>query len=297
MIKIISGYSYPANDTFALVSLCNQFNSRGYACIFYGPDNWHINKCKSGRLSEFSPEAGDIIIVNDVAQWPLGHLTNISPFIIKKRRKKRLAALRGALIKFLPSIRSSNCKLVLTCQENEELPLLSARISRFNKIHFTNRTNSTIGRCFRTIYPTFVAPSFFSDLDVIERRQTKIAGVISDIRKEKKIEVAIEQALMDGMEAVVLFGAMKDPEYYYGEIVPLTKKYPKRIKYAGFIDDRQKMYSTISHVYSADKDPLGVVSRECAMTNTMLHATDLYNGDCKMTNDQIFAVWKKELGL
>jgi hypothetical protein len=297
MIKIVAGYSYPSESTLALVNLCNQFNSRGYACTLYGPDIWHADKCKSGNLSEFSPEPGDIIVVNDVAGWPIGDLLNVGPLEKKNRRKQLLRTLKGFLIKFLPSIKPSNYKLILTCQEGKALPSLLARISRFNKIHFTGRTNNVIGCCFRMAYPTFVAPNFSNGLNMIESRLAKTAGVIEDIEKENKIEVAIEQALMDGMETVIIFGAMKDPEYYYGRIAPLTRRYLGKIKYAGFIDDRQKMYGTVSHVYSATKKPCGLVSHECAMTSTMFHAPESSTDDCRMTNDQIFEVWKHELAI
>lgn len=281
----------------ALVNLCNQFNSRGYACTLYGPDAWHADKCKSGKLSEFSLETGDIIIVNNVAGWHIGNLMNLSPLAKKNRRKQLLRSLQIFFIKFLPSIKSSNYKLILTCQENKGTPSLLARISRFNKIHFAGRANSAIGRCFRIAYPTFAAPNFLNDLNIIERRSTKIAAVIGDIEKENKIEMAIEQALMDDMETVIIFGAMKDPEYYYEKIVPITKKYSGKIKYAGFVDDRQKMYASVSHVYSAVKKPCGLVCQECAMTNTMFHAPDSSDDDCRMTNDQIFEIWKHELAI
>jgi hypothetical protein len=297
MIKIISGHSYPSASTLALVNLCIQFNSRGYACILYGPDGWHADKCRSAKLSEFSPESGDIVIVNNVAGWPIGNLLNISPLVKKNRRKQFLRTMGVALIKFLPSLKSSNYKLILTCHEGNALPSLLTRISRFNKIHFTGRSGNMIDRCFRMVYPVFIAPNFSSELNKLESRSTKIAGVIGDIVKENKIEFAIEQALLDGMETVIMFGAMKDPEYYYDKITPLTKKYSGKIKYAGFIDDRQKMYGTVSHAYSAVKKPWDLVGHECAMTNTQFHAPGLPNDDCRMTNDQIFEIWKHELAI
>lgn len=146
-------------------------------------------------------------------------------------------------------------------------------------------------------YPAFVAPNFSNDLSMIESRSAKTAGVIGDIEKKNKIDVTIEQALMDGMETVIMFGAMKEPEYYYGKIVPLTKRYLGKIKYAGFIDDRQKMYGTVSHVYSAINKPCGLISHECAMTNTMFHAPESSTDKCRMTNDQIFEIWKHELAI
>ena len=51
-IKILSGWSNVGGSTTAFINLCNLLNSEGYDCTFYGPHDWHIDKCKSGKLEQ-----------------------------------------------------------------------------------------------------------------------------------------------------------------------------------------------------------------------------------------------------
>lgn len=297
MIKIISGCSYPAGDILALVNLCNEFNSRGVACVFYGPDNWHVDKCKSGTLEEFSPEIDDIIIVNDVPLWSPGGLAHVNPLVKRNRRKQFLATLQEISKKYLPAKSSSNYKLLLTCQGGGAHPSIFFRLSRFHKIHFTAPSGNALKRLFRMAYPTFIAPNFSNALNKSVHKPVKTGGVIGSIKKSNNTAAAIEHAFQDGMEKIIIYGSIKDPQYYYDKIVPLTMKYHGKIKYAGFMDDRQKMYDAVSDVYSAANKPWSVVSHECAMTNTRFHAPGWSDTEGRISNDQIFEIWKKELSL
>ena len=146
-------------------------------------------------------------------------------------------------------------------------------------------------------YPTFVAPNFSGELNKSERKPMKVGGVIGSVKKSNDTVTAIENAFLDGMEQVIIFGSVKDPEYYYEKIAPLTTKYRDRIKYAGFIDDRQKMYDAVSDVYSAINKPWSAVGHECAMTHTRFHAPGCSDAKGRMSKDQIFEIWRKELSL
>ena len=294
MIKIISGYSHAAGATLALVNLCNQFNSRGYACVFYGPDNWHLEKCKSAQLAEFVPKAGDIILVNDIPLWSAGDLSDISALVEQNGARGLLGALGRMSKMLLPSKAPPSYNLFLTCPNNDTLPKASVRLSFFRKVHFTCEALANYSRISR---PLFVAPSFCVDLKKAEHKPEKTAGVIGSIKKHNNTVEAVEKALLDGMETVILFGYMKDPLYYYEKIAPLAIKYPGKIKYAGFIDDRQKMYDAISDTYASVNKPWSTVGHESAMTNTRYHAPEPLNADGRMTNDQIFEIWKNELAL
>jgi len=293
MIKIVSGYSHPAGPTLALINLCNQFNSRGYDCVFYGPDNWHVDKCMSGKIIDFMPAAGDTIIVNDIPLLSVGDVSNINAIVEENGRIRLMGTLRNIFLKFLPSGKPRNYRMFLTCLSDDGLPRSSVRFSLFQKIHFAS---SALKNYPRTAYPKFISPSFSNDLKKSVHKPEKIAGVIGSIKKQNNVGEAVEKALRDGMETVIIFGYMKDPVYYYNKIVPLTTKYPGRIKYAGFVDDKQKMYDAVSNVYSSVSKPWSMVSQECTMTNTMLHAP-LMSVDGGMANDQIFEIWENELAL
>ena len=52
MVKIISGYSEKGGSTTAFINLTNIFNENGIDCVFYGPHQWHLDKCKSGTFND-----------------------------------------------------------------------------------------------------------------------------------------------------------------------------------------------------------------------------------------------------
>ena len=54
MVKIVSGWSNRGGSTFAFINLTNALNKAGYDTTFYGPHEWHLDKCKSGRMNEIN---------------------------------------------------------------------------------------------------------------------------------------------------------------------------------------------------------------------------------------------------
>jgi len=296
MIKIVSGFSLPAGSTVALVNLCNQLNERGYDCILYGPDNWHMDKCKSAKMSDFCPENGDTIVVHNINLFSVVELYKIENKFEELRKKKRLVSLKGVFVRHFPRSRKHvGIRLILSCQENELFPLRRLNYAMFDKIHYVHSSQITY---HKIMHRHFVCPNFSNHLIASEHKPIRTAGVIGSIRQEYQTEVSIENALQDGMEPVILYGYLIDPVYYYEQIVPLIKKYPGKIRFAGFIDDKQKIYDSVSDVYCTVGRAWSLVKKECALTNTRYHGPDTSSIEEElMTNDQIFNVWKKELEL
>lgn len=294
MIKIVSGFSFPTGSTVALVNLCNQFNDRGYDCVFYGPDHWHLDKCRSAKTSEFYPEKGDVIIVHHIRLISLVELYKIQDKIERARRKTSFEPIKDLTLRVFPGPRKpAGVKLVLTCQEKDLFPGRRLKYSLFDKIHCADVSQADF---HKIPHRHFVCPNFDSSLTASETKPDKVAGVIGSIRKENQIESSVEKAFANGMETVIVYGYPSDPVYYYSRIQPLTKKYPGRIRYAGFVDDKQKMYDSISDVYRTVSKPWSLIMRECRLTKTRYHGPDGQAGE-SMTDDQIFAAWKNELGL
>jgi hypothetical protein len=295
MIKIVTGSSIPIGSTIALVNLCNQFNSRGYSCILYGPDNWHIDKCASDRLSEFYPTDGDIIIVNNIKIFSLPDLLNVHDkhrmFNDDNWYTSIIDMTRKSFYRKKPS---NNMRLILSCQSHDSFSVKTLNYAMFDKVHYlsTSKWNS-----YKINRPHFITPNFIEELFIAKQKPDKVAGIIGTIRKENNTASSIEQAVRDGMNTVIIYGYLFDPIYYYREVEPLTKKYPKKIKFAGFVDNKQKIYDYISDVYCSVSKPWSMVRRECISTNTRYHGPDSSNKDETIMNDQIFKVWMNELGL
>ncbi len=295
MIKIVSGFSFPVGSTVALVNLCNQFNDRGQGCIFYGPDNWHLDKCRSANISDFHPDHGDIVIIHNIKLFSAADLYNIKNKIEQLRKNPGRTSLKDMILKSIPvSRKHAGIKLVLSCQENDLFPLRQLKYVLFDKIHYVDISQVEY---HKITHNHFICPNFSNPLIAAEHKPQKVAGVIGSIRKENQVESSIEKAFKDGMEAVVIYGYLIDPIYYYSKIETLTKKYPGRIRFAGFMDNKQRMYDSISDVYRTVAKPWSLIKGECLLTNTRYHGPDSHDKENSMTNDQIFAVWKSELGL
>ena len=262
----------------------------------YGPDNWHMDKCKSAKLSDFHPENGDIIIVHNIKLFSVAELYKIEDKIEELIKKPILNSLKNLFVRHLPGSRKNiGIKLILSCQENDLFPIRQLNYVLFDKIHHVHSSQINY---HKIMHRHFVCPNFGNHLIASEHKPIKVAGVIGSIRKENKTDISIEKALQDEMETVTLYGYLIDPVYYYKQIVPLVKKYPGKIRFAGFIDDKQKIYDSVSDVYCTVGRAWSMVKKECALTNTRYHGPDIAPiGEESMTNDQIFNVWEKGLDL
>jgi len=295
MIKIVSGSSFPAGSTLALVRLCNQFNDRGHACVFYGPDRWHLDQCRSAGTADFQPRQGDIVIAHDLPLFSWTDLYRIHEQVEKRRKEAGRLSLKEMILKRISvSRKPAGVKLILSCQGNAFFPISRLNPALFDKVHYVHASQ----RDEHSVrHNHFVCPNFLDPLAASERKPDRIAGVIGSIRKENRTDRSIEEALQDGMSTIILYGYLFDPVYYCSAIEPLTRKYPGRVKFAGFVDNRQNVYDSISDVYCAVSRPWSLVKKECLMTGTRFHGPDADGEDESMTNDQLSAVWEKELGL
>lgn len=294
MIKIVCGLSYPVGSTIALVNLCNQLNSRGHASILYGPDHWHLDKCVSGTLHDFRPEDGDVIILHGIEPLSINDLHSPDSTVSAATPNHIWRSLWCAVAEVLvPASTPANFQLVMSCREYDFNRKAAFRYSLFNKIHFSGSEQKLLHKTKR---PTFTCPDFLANLVPSVCKPVNTAGIIGTISKADATKEAIEKALADGMDRVILYGYLADPIYFYANIVPLTKSHPGQIKFAGFMDEPQKMYDSVSDVYASVNRPWSKVRRECALTNTRYHGAKT-GPDENMTNEQIYQIWKSELGL
>lgn len=294
MIKIVSGSGVPGGSAVALANLCNEFNSRGYQSVFYGPGRWHLDKCRSGPLSGFCPERGDTVIVHGISLTSGSELHDVDAAVSRRDKRGGFAILKDIFLRFAGRRRKPDViQTILTWRGDEPFPFRRATCAMFDKIHFPGegcRPPRNIGR------PWFVCPDFVDDSLRFGSKPEKIAGVIGSIREENRQDLAIERAIRDGMKTVLLFGYLADPVYYYSRLEPLTRSHPGKVQFAGFLDDKQEMYDKISDVYRSAGAAWDPVRRECLLTATGYHGPDPACGQ-PMGNDDIFPVWKRELGL
>lgn len=262
MIKIISGWSEKGGSTFAFVRLTNALNEAGYETIFYGPHDWHMDKCKSDKLANFKPNKDDIVIAHFLR---LPNKLNVK-------------------------------KTILCCHEKNLFEV--AQVQKYWDIAvFLNKKQQMYHKGYfgrYEIIPNLKEVLVNKDKDVDVE---KIAGVIGSIDENKQTHISIQRALSSGYDKVILFGTINDRSYYDAYVKPLIDG-DTVIEY-GFISDKQKMYDMIGATFMSSKSEVAsLVKDECESTGTKFFGNDatIHDGEI-LSNEEIIEKWVKLLEL
>lgn len=262
MIKIFSGWSNKGGSTFAFINLTNKLNELGYDTTFYGPHQWHLDKCKSGILdNSVSIKQSDRIIC---------HFLN------------------------LPSRPNAN-KVILSCHEKNIFEV--GKIKQYwDEVVFLNEKQRNYHSEYNGKYS--IVPNLKETL--IKKEKTaevkKIAGIIGSIDENKQTHISIDRAVKEGYEKIILFGNITDQNYYNNFVKPLLNK--NIIEY-GFESDKQKIYDMVGGVFLSSKSEVAsLVKDECETTGTKFYGNSATDHDVKeLTNDEIIKEWIKILDL
>jgi hypothetical protein len=262
-VAIVSAWTNPGGSTIALSNLCNAFNNNGVDCTFYGPHAWHLSRCKSGLFANFDIDNFDGVLIY--------HFLN--------------------LLKRPPNIK----KLILNCHETNLYP-----IKEHNKVwdeivfvsNFQKDWHKSDG---------VVIPNVITKLQRFPINQKKPVGVIGSIDSHKNPHIAIIKAI-ENKHKVLLYGRVTDEKYYKNEIIPLLKSYEgSKLKYMGYEDNHQKMYQSISRVYSASpRETFNLVKAECLSIGMQYYGFDTFNGlepEYGLTEQQIIEKWQAVISL
>mgnify|MGYP003117212435 CR=1 FL=1 len=266
MIKIITGWSNQGGSTTAFVNLCNLFNENGIDCTLYGGQDWHLDKCRSGKLEDIEPiEDGDIII---------------SHFCHAARH---------------PSVK----KHILSLHEKDLFPLKNLDLSQYDCVQFLNEQQrdwhlkDTEGDVDHVIIPNVYDPLKKNKKPHTSRN---VAGIIGSVDKNKNTHISIEKAIKEGNKKVMLFGKVTDFDYFKSSVEPLLNE---NVVLAGYIEDKQKMYDMVDTVYlSSDSECAPLVKGECKLTGTKFRGNENTRGAADPApKEAILAKWKRCLEL
>lgn len=179
-VKIVSSWTNPGGSTVAHINLCNLLNENGYDCTFYGPHDWHLDKCKGAKIQELEASEDDIIISH-----------------------------------YLQPVKLP-CKHILYCHEKDIYPLKQIDTSVFDFIVYVSNDQ----RAWHGInHPYKIIPPVVEEVRWIDPT-SRIAGVIGSVDNNKQTHVSIEKALEDGYEKIYLFGEVTDLAYFNEYVSP-----------------------------------------------------------------------------
>lgn len=237
-VKIASGWSAEGGSTFSLMELCDLFNERGLDCTFYGPHDWHLDKCsKADMLQNIRIESDDVLLFH---------------FMDMPQR---------------PPCR----KVILSCHEWTSVFDVNKRnISGADKIRYVSQRQKDIQGVDGKVIPNLVR-----GITKSKNTEEGIAGIIGTINTIKAPHKSIKRALADGCKKVLLYGNMGDINYFNTKVKPLLSD---DIVYMGMEVDRQKIYDSISCVYqdttSKVPETFGRVRAECIRAGIPYHGND-----------------------
>ena len=260
-VKIISGYSEKGGSTTAFINLTNYFNENGISCTFYGPHEWHLDKCKSDLISNLKLEKTDIVI---------SHFLNLQS---------------------RPDVK----KIILSCHENWWYEVADVK-QYWDEVVFLHDKHREYHKRYLGDYS--IIPNLKEDLISIEKPELdKVAGIIGTIEDRKQTHISIQRAIKDGCDKILLYGHIGDNNYFQTNVQPLTSN--SNIILMGHSTNKQNMYNSIGRVYHSSKGEVAcLVKDECYLTNTKFFGNqETENEVSKLNNNKILQLWKQTLTL
>lgn len=261
-VKIISDISHEGGSTIILINLTNLFNSKGIDTTFYGPHDYHMGKCKSKKLKSLRFTKNDIVMSH--------HL----------RFDKR------------PPVK----RIVLASHEKWWFEVADCP-KYFDTVVFNHEEQRQYHRRYNGPYVLIPNPKDVNNtLYSIDKPELDlVAGVIGSIDPRKQTHLSIQRALDDGCEKVLVYGRVFDVKYY--------RKYcwkyyfHEKVKFMDYANSKQEMYNSIGRVYHLSKGEVAcLVKDECEYTNTKFFGNEQTQHETsKLTNDEIFELWKDVL--
>lgn len=258
-VKIVSGWSGPGGSTTVFVNLTNYFNSKGLDCTFYGPQDWHMNRCKSSKLSELKLEKDDVLIC---------HYLNFAQ---------------------RPEVK----KVLFACHEKWWFDFSKVR-TFWDKAIFLHEEHRNYHSAYQG--PSTIIPNIKEELHSNDKSDLDlVAGVIGAIEDRKQTHISIERAIEDGCKQVFLFGNIQDPSYYDKKVKPLLAD--GKVIHTGYADSKQEMYDSVGRVYHSSKGEVAcLVKDECFSTGTKFFGNEeTDNTVSELTNEEIFSLWQEEI--
>ena len=257
-IKIVSGWTNPGGSTTAFINLCNLFNENGIDCTFYGPHDWHIGRCKSGKMDQCRVnEEGEIVLVH--------------------------------FLKF-PVRPDESKKVILACHDKEIYPVKDIKQFWDDVVYVSN------SQMFWQGVSGTVIPNVISNLEK-SGSKSEVAGVIGSIDRNKNTHESIHRALEDGHSKVVLYGIVTDTEYYEEHVEKYVDSGKAELRmYEDNKQKMYNSLGVVYH--SSLSETFNFIKAECDLTGTeYLGLESSESGAEYWNNEKILEKLKTRLGI
>jgi len=233
-IKLVSSWTRPGGSVVAHINLTNLLNDNGYDCTFYGPHDWHLDKCKAEPLDKCLLGPDDILI---------SHFIKVPDEVRVKQH-------------------------ILYCHEKDIFPLKQVPLAQYDFIVFVSNSQK---EWHGVNHPSVIIPPAVNKVEW-ENPNNKVAGVIGSIDYNKQTHNSIKRALKDGYKKVLLFGELNDTPYYNKTVAKLVRS--GKAVMMGHEDEREALYGQVSEVYhSSLSETYGLVEAECRLSGIPFNGT------------------------
>jgi hypothetical protein len=264
MIKIISPWSHTGGSTIAYIDLCNLFNESGLDCTFYGPHDFHLDKCKSRKISyvlDANIKEDDHVIMHHI----------------------------------LP-IEKINCKkVILSCHEKHSFPIATkfngVNNNYIDKVHFITEEQ----RKWHCIFPeeSVIIGNYINlPFKINKSKNTNCAGVIGSIELRKRTFESVQKAIFDGFTSVKLYGNILDKDYFNF----IMTAFGDKVKYMGYSNNKKLIYESVDKVYHLSRYEIAcLVQGECKILGVPFEGSEFCPDYPIWTKDEILKKWKDTL--
>ncbi|MDX2227926.1 MAG: hypothetical protein SFY92_12650 [Verrucomicrobiae bacterium] len=256
MIKIVSGFTEKGGSTTCLINLTNLLNENGIECTFYGNQDYHRDRCRSGNIARDLEYGPDDVVITHFLELP-----------------ER------------PPVR----RVILSSHEKWWFPV--GRIKQYWDVCvFLHEEHRQYHSDYRG--GSVIIPNPKENLVSNKKGPVKnVAGIIGTIEERKQTHVSIQRALRDQCEPIYLFGHIGEPDYFEQCVKPLLNP---GVIHLGHTENKQKMYDQVGRVYHSSIGEVAcLVKDECHLTGTEFYGNEeTMHEVSKLTNGEILALWK-----
>lgn len=254
-VSIVSSWTRPGGGTVAHINLTNLLNENGYDCTFYGPNHWHIDKCKGASIEKCLVGPDDILI---------SHFIQVPAEVRPKKH-------------------------ILYCHEKDIFPLKNVSLAQYDLIVYVSNSQK---EWQGVNHPSVIIPPFVKKVNWTNPKNG-VAGIIGSVDKNKQTHESIHRAARDGFSTIKLFGEVTDRMYFEEKVKP-AMDIQAEVTLEGHEDDPETMYGQISKVYhSSLSETYGLVEAECKLAGIPFKGPS--NGQDILDKEEILERWKKIL--